>query len=100
MVIVVGQERVCGKARAPTQQACSQRKACLSQSVTSCVCQPLAHISAWLRQQPPCIGAGDCYRADHLLEGHLEALLEDKKNPLTPEQRKVRWYPCTVAVNA
>jgi hypothetical protein len=33
---------------------------------------------------------GDCHRADHLLEGHLEALLEDKKNPLTPEQTRVR----------
>lgn len=32
---------------------------------------------------------GDCYRADHLLEGHLEALLEDTKHPLTAEQTSV-----------
>ncbi|KAK9823739.1 hypothetical protein WJX72_005053 [[Myrmecia] bisecta] len=31
---------------------------------------------------------GDCHRADHLLEAHLEALLEDNKNPLTPEKRE------------
>lgn len=91
MVIVIVQERLCGKARAPTQQPRSQWRACLSQCVTCCVRQPPPHISAWLRQQtPPCICAGDCYRADHLLEGHLEGLLEDKKNPLTPEKRKVR----------
>lgn len=34
---------------------------------------------------------GECYRADHLLEHALEALLEDKKNPLTSEkQQEVR----------
>ncbi|KXZ46296.1 hypothetical protein GPECTOR_45g166 [Gonium pectorale] len=34
---------------------------------------------------------GECFRADHLLEGHLEALLEDKKNPVTPEKaREIR----------
>ncbi|GLC40466.1 hypothetical protein PLESTB_001261900 [Pleodorina starrii] len=31
---------------------------------------------------------GECFRADHLLEGHLEALLEDKKNPPSPEKVK------------
>ncbi|KAG2429717.1 hypothetical protein HYH02_013974 [Chlamydomonas schloesseri] len=31
---------------------------------------------------------GECFRADHLLEGHLEALLEDKKNPVSPEKAK------------
>ena len=33
---------------------------------------------------------GDCHRADHLLEHHLEALLEDTQNPLPPETQKVR----------
>lgn len=28
---------------------------------------------------------GDCYRADHLLEGALEGALEDTKNPLSKE---------------
>jgi hypothetical protein len=37
---------------------------------------------------------GDCYRADHLLENHLEALLEDSKNPLSAEQKKVRGTRC------
>lgn len=31
---------------------------------------------------------GECYRADHLLENALEAALEDKKNPLSPEAAK------------
>lgn len=31
---------------------------------------------------------GDCHRADHLLEHHLEALLEDDKKPLPPETQK------------
>lgn len=30
----------------------------------------------------------ECYRADHLLEATLEALLEDKESPLTPERRE------------
>lgn len=34
------------------------------------------------------IKTGDCHRADHLLEHALEALLEDKKNPLSPEATK------------
>ena len=29
---------------------------------------------------------GDCHRADHLLEAHLEALLEDKKTPLSADK--------------
>lgn len=33
---------------------------------------------------------GDCHRADHLLEHALEALLEDAKNPPTPEAAHVR----------
>lgn len=33
---------------------------------------------------------GDCHRADHLLEGHLEALLEDTTKVLTKEERMVR----------
>jgi hypothetical protein len=37
----------------------------------------------------PC-PSGDPYRADHLVEGHLEGLLEDAKNPLTPELKRVR----------
>ena len=36
-----------------------------------------------------CLSAGECYRADHLLEGKLEALLEDSKAPLPPDQTKV-----------
>lgn len=32
---------------------------------------------------------GDCHRADHLLKGHLEALLEDKKAPLHNKLRVV-----------
>ena len=32
---------------------------------------------------------GDCHRADHLLKGHLEALLEDKKAPLPAEKMQV-----------
>lgn len=31
---------------------------------------------------------GDPYRADHLVEGCLEGLLEDAKNPLTPELKR------------
>jgi glycyl-tRNA synthetase (class II) len=33
---------------------------------------------------------GECYRADHLLEHKLEAVLEDKKNPMSAEATKVR----------
>lgn len=33
---------------------------------------------------------GDCYRADHLLEGTLEAALEDTKAPLSKEAAYVR----------
>jgi hypothetical protein len=36
------------------------------------------------------VKTGDCHRADHLLEGHLEGLLEDLKNPPTAEQAQVR----------
>jgi len=32
---------------------------------------------------------GDCHRADHLLKGHLEALLEDKKTPLSSDKAQV-----------
>lgn len=35
------------------------------------------------------VKTGDCHRADHLLEGHLEALLEDTKHPLSAEQTRV-----------
>lgn len=35
------------------------------------------------------VKTGDCYRADHLLEGALEAALEDKKNPLPADKAKV-----------
>ena len=31
------------------------------------------------------VKTGDCYRADHLLEGALEGALEDTKNPLSKE---------------
>mmetsp|Transcript_6700 Transcript_6700/g.18764 ORF Transcript_6700/g.18764 Transcript_6700/m.18764 type:complete len:690 (+) Transcript_6700:167-2236(+) len=34
------------------------------------------------------VKTGDCHRADHLLEDVLEKLLEDTKEPLTPERRK------------
>ena len=34
------------------------------------------------------VKTGDCHRADHLLEHALEALLEDKKNPLSAEAAK------------
>ena len=34
---------------------------------------------------------GDCHRADHLLKGHLEALLEDKKAPLSAEKQQVSY---------
>ncbi|EFN58464.1 hypothetical protein CHLNCDRAFT_34068 [Chlorella variabilis] len=34
------------------------------------------------------VKTGDCHRADHLLEGALEALLEDRKNPASPEAAK------------
>jgi hypothetical protein len=34
--------------------------------------------------------AGDCYRADHLLEAAIEAALEDTKAPLSPEAKRVR----------
>ena len=34
---------------------------------------------------------GDCHRADHLLKGHLEALLEDKKAPLSAEKQQVYY---------
>ena len=36
------------------------------------------------------VKTGDCHRADHLLEHHLEALLEDQKKPLPPETQKAR----------
>lgn len=36
-----------------------------------------------------CVPAGDCYRADHLLEAAIEAALEDAKNPLSPEAKRV-----------
>jgi glycyl-tRNA synthetase (class II) len=32
---------------------------------------------------------GDCHRADHLLKGHLEALLEDKTTPLSSDKAQV-----------
>jgi glycyl-tRNA synthetase (class II) len=35
------------------------------------------------------VKTGDCYRADHLLENHLEALLEDAKAPLPADDAKV-----------
>jgi glycyl-tRNA synthetase len=35
------------------------------------------------------IKTGECYRADHLLEHALEAVLEDTKTPPTPEVAKV-----------
>eukprot|EP00955_Chlamydomonas_euryale_P007162 75816-Chlamydomonas_euryale.AAC.6 len=38
---------------------------------------------------------GECYRADHLLEHHLEAILEDKKNPLAADAKKVCLPVCT-----
>lgn len=31
------------------------------------------------------VKTGECYRADHLLEAALEAFMEDKKNPPSPE---------------
>lgn len=36
------------------------------------------------------VETGDCHRADHLLENALEALLEDRKNPPSAEEKKVR----------
>lgn len=42
------------------------------------------------------VKTGDCYRADHLLEAAIEAALEDTKNPLSPQARKVR-ATCFVA---
>lgn len=33
---------------------------------------------------------GEPYRADHLLENHLEAILEDKKKPLSAADTEVR----------
>ena len=36
-------------------------------------------------QQVKDVKTGDCYRADHLLEGALEGALEDTKNPLSKE---------------
>jgi hypothetical protein len=35
------------------------------------------------------VKTGDCYRADHLLEHHLEAALEDTKAPMSAEAAKV-----------
>lgn len=40
---------------------------------------------------------GDCHRADHLLKGHLEALLEDKKAPLSAEKAQVYQHSITAA---
>jgi hypothetical protein len=37
-----------------------------------------------------CAAPGDCYRADHLLEAAIEGALEDAKNPLSPEAKRVR----------
>jgi len=34
---------------------------------------------------------GEPYRADHLLEAHLEAALEGTKEPLSPEAKEVSW---------
>ena len=36
----------------------------------------------------------DCHRADHLLEHTLETMLEDAKNPVSPEQRAVSPSIC------
>jgi hypothetical protein len=41
---------------------------------------------------------GDCHRADHLLKGALEALLEQKAKPLSPEEVKVRPVQATLSV--
>ena len=32
---------------------------------------------------------GDCHRADHLLEHAVEAILEDPKKAVSPEEKKV-----------
>jgi glycyl-tRNA synthetase len=36
------------------------------------------------------VKTGECFRADHLLEAALEAVLENDKEPLTPEAAAVR----------
>ena len=39
---------------------------------------------------------GEPFRADHLLEHHLEALLEDLKAPLPADKRKVGTSRCSL----
>lgn len=38
------------------------------------------------------VHAGECFRADHLLEAQLEALLEDRKKPLSAEDVRVSQH--------
>lgn len=66
-------------------QPSSHAEPALSVSSTHFSCSP------WPQTPPPSPSqklTGDPYRADHLVEGALEALLEDAKNPLAPEARR------------
>ena len=62
-----------------------------------CIYASLHLVSATSKHMTPCknvswaadVQTGDCHRADHLLEAVLEGILEDMKNPPTPEKREV-----------
>ncbi len=40
------------------------------------------------------VKTGECYRADHLLEAALEAALENTKEPLSAEEKRVGHTLC------
>uniref|UniRef100_A0A061R117 Glycine--tRNA ligase n=1 Tax=Tetraselmis sp. GSL018 TaxID=582737 RepID=A0A061R117_9CHLO len=52
------------------------------------VLQASGHVERFTDFMVTDLKTGDCHRADHLLEDVLEKMLEDTKNPLSPERRK------------
>ena len=52
------------------------------------VLQASGHVERFTDLMVTDMKTGDCHRADHLLEHHLEALLEDTKNPLPAQKKK------------
>ncbi|GMH43893.1 hypothetical protein BSKO_11827 [Bryopsis sp. KO-2023] len=57
-------------------------------AVTPEVClQASGHVERFTDFMVTDVATGDCHRADHLLENAIEAALQDKKNPLSPEKK-------------
>lgn len=52
------------------------------------VLQASGHVERFTDLMVTDLLTGDCHRADHLLEHALEALLEDPKKSLSPEDKK------------